>query len=116
MRDETMSENKNLHLESFYLQGARDLLLRLQNDYEMCLIPSVKCKCNAKFSGDAPYDYFPLNNTNTRNLVGKGLVNALLQDRKSLVRFLSGDYNGLQGSVLKRDKKGKVIELKIEVI
>lgn len=112
-----MNKIKNLHLESFYLQGARDLLLRLQQDYEMYLIPSVKCKCNAKFSGsETPYDYFPLNNANARKLVGKGLTNALLQDRESLVRFLSGDYNGLQGSVLKRDKKGKVTELKIEVV
>lgn len=111
-----MSENKNLHLESFYLQGARDLLLRLQNDYEMYLIPSVKCKCNAKFSSNNPYDYFPLSNATARKLVGKGLVNALLQDRESLVRFLQGDYNGLQGCVLKRDKKGKITELKIEVV
>lgn len=107
----------NLHEESFYIQGARDLLLRLQQDYEIYLIPSVKCKCNAKFSGsETSYDYFPLNNAKARKLVGKGLVNTLLQDRESLVRFLSGDYNGLQGSVLKRDKKGKVTELKIEVV
>lgn len=111
-----MSENKNLHLESFYLQGARNLLLRLQNDYEMYLIPSVKCKCNAKFSGDNHYEYFPLNNANARKLVGKGLMNALLQDRESLVRFLSGDYKGLQSSVMKQDKKGKITELKIEVV
>lgn len=111
-----MNEIKNLRLESFYLQGARDLLLRLQQNYEMYLIPSVKCKCIAKFSGDDPYEYFPLNNANARKLVGKGLVNALLQDRESLVRFLQDDYNGLQGSVLKLDKKGKVTELKIEVI
>jgi hypothetical protein len=91
-----MNEIKNLHLESFYLQGARDLLLRLQNDYEMYLIPSVKCKCNAKFSGDNSYEYFPLNNANARKLVGKGLMNDVLQERESLVRFLSGDYNGLQ--------------------
>lgn len=111
-----MNEIKNLHLENFYLQGARDLLLRLQKDYEMYLTPSVKGKCNAKFSGDNPYEYFPLSNANARKLVGKGLVNALLQDRESLVRFLSGDYKGLQSSVLKRDKKGKVTELKIEVV
>ena len=111
-----MNKIKNLYLESFYLQGARDLLLRLQQDYEMYLIPSVKCKCIARFGGDDPHEYFPLNNTSARKLVGKGLMNALLQDRESLVRFLQGDYNGLQGSVSKRDKKGKVTELKIEVI
>lgn len=111
----------NLHEESIYLQGARNLLMQLQNGFAMYLIPSVKCKCKSKnpfideLSGEK-YDYFPLNNTNMRKLVGDGLMNALLYDRESLVKFLSGDYDSLQVEKIERDKKGKITKLKIKVI
>lgn len=113
-----MSEFKNLHLESIYLKGARDLLLRLQDDFDMYLIPAVKCKCKqSPFTpSEETYDWFPVTNTKTRKLVGEGLKNALLNDRESLVRFLQGDYYSLQVTSVERDKKGKVTELKIKVI
>lgn len=115
---------KNLHLESLYLQGARDLLLRLQEDYEMYLIPAVKCKCRASYKDEmakygiqvAPYEYFPLNNTSMRKLIGSAFTEMLLQDRKSLVAFLEGNNNGFKITDVEKDKKGKIKKLKIELV
>lgn len=108
----------NLHQESLYLQGARDLLLRLQHDFDMYLIPSVKVKCKpSEFlpNTDENHTWIALNNTSMRRLVGKGLLNALLSDRESLNRFLQGDYDSLQVTAVERDKKGKVKSLTIKV-
>lgn len=113
-----MNNIKNLHLESFYLQGARDLLLRLQNDFDMYLIPSEKCKTEPSPylpNVDEQYNWFPINNTSKRKIVGKGLMNTLLSDRESLARFLQGDYDSLQVTAVERDKKGKVKSLTIKV-
>ena len=32
----------SLHLERIYLDGARDLLMRLKDDFDMSLVPSVR--------------------------------------------------------------------------
>lgn len=115
---------ENLFKESLYLQGARDLLLRLQEDYEMYLIPAVKCKCIASYKDEmakygiqvASYEYFPLNNASMRKLIGSAFTEMLLQDRKSLVAFLEGDNNGFKIIDIEKDKKGKILKLKIELV
>ena len=109
----------NLHEESIYLQGVRDFLLRLRDDFDMYLIPSIKCR--VKKSEFLPweeeqYDWFPLSNTKTRRMVGKALLETLLYDRISLVKFLQGDYRYLEVKSVERDKKGKITNLKIEVV
>lgn len=111
----------NLHEESIYLQGARHLLMHLKNDFAMYLIPSVKCKCKSKNPflvniNSEKYEYFPLNNTSMKKLVGEALVNALLYDRESLVKFLSGDYNSLQVEKIEMDKKDNITKLEIKVV
>lgn len=114
-----MSEFKNLHLESIYLQGARDILLRLRDDFDMYLIPSIKCRVKkSEFLPyeEEPYEWFPLSNTKTRKIVGKALLETLLYDRISLVRFIQGDYRYLEVKSVERDKKGKITNLKIEVV
>lgn len=103
----------NLREESIYLKGARDLLLRLQDDFDMYLVPCAKFN---KKDDPKSYEYFPITNTKQRKLIGEGFKNALLSHRESLVRFLQGDYDSLQVTSVERDKKGKVTELKIEVI
>ena len=64
---------------------------------------------------DEQYNWFPINNTSKRKIVGKGLLKALLSDRESLVRFLQGDYDSLQVTAVERDKKGKIKSLTIKV-
>ena len=112
-----MCDMLNLHEESIYLKGARDLLLRLQDDFDMYLIPAVKCKCKQSpfTTSEETYDWFPVTNTKTRKLVGEGLKNALLSHRESLVRFLQGNYRELKIKGVER-KKDKVVKIEIEVI
>lgn len=107
-----MSNFISLHQESLYLQGARDLLLRLQHDFDMYLVPCEKLYSKTDVNR---YEYFPVNNTSKRKIVGKGLLKALLSDRESLVRFLQGDYDSLQVTAVERDKKGKIKSLTIKV-
>ena len=89
-----MSEFKNLHLESFYLQGARDLLLRLQ---EMNAIPQVITKI------DCAKDC---------QVYNKATFNEILYNRESLVKFLQG--TGLRYYDHQRDKKGKLVSVKVK--
>ena len=91
----------NLHEESIYLKGARDLLLRLQDDFDMYLVPCAKF---TKKDDPKSYEYFPIPNTKERKLVGEGLKNALLSHRESLVRFLQGDYHELKIKGVERKK------------
>lgn len=107
-----MSEFKNLHLESIYLKGARDLLLRLQDDFDMYLVPCAKFN---KKDDPKSYEYFPITNTKQRKLIGEGLKKALLSHRDSLVRFLQGNYRELKIKGVER-KKDKVVKIEIEVI
>lgn len=108
-----MCDMLNLHEESIYLQGARDLLLRLQGDFDMYVVPLEKL-----YSKKEPekYEFFPIGNTAKRKLVGEALVNALLSRRESLVRFLQGNYRELKIKGVKTNKKDKIEKLEIEVV
>lgn len=103
----------NLHEESIYLKGARDLLLRLQDDFDMYVVPLEKL-----YSKKEPekYEFFPIGNTAKRRLVGEALTNALLSHRESLVRFLQGNYRELKIKGVKTNKKDKIEKLEIEVV
>jgi hypothetical protein len=107
----------NLHEESIYLKGARDLLLRLQDDFDMYLVPCVKRKCKQSpyTPSEETYGWFPVTNTKSRKLIGEGLINALLSHRESLVRFLQGNYHELKIKGVER-KKDKVVKIEIEVV
>ena len=104
----------NLREESLYLQGARDVLMRLQDSYDMYVIPSVKCRCKSKVTGREGYDWFPLNKMSLRKLVGKALLKSLIYDRESLVKFLQG-CSELEIKAVKNDKKGEITEIKIKI-
>lgn len=107
---------KNLHEESIYLQGARDILLRLKDDYDMYIIP---CELLPYKSDWIPNNEgklaFPISGTQQRKLLGQGLLNALLQDRKSLVNFLQGQTSELAITKVEKDKKGKVIKYELSI-
>ena len=102
----------SLHEESIYLRGARDILLRLQDDFDMYLIPCGKFYSK---TDNGKYEYFPISNNRTRKLIGSALVEALLSRREQLSRFLQGNYKELQINGVER-KKDKVVKIEIEVV
>lgn len=89
-----MNEIKNLNLESFYLQGARDLLLRLQ---EMNAIPQFIGKKDGE-KGLQVYN--------------KATFDEILYNRESLVKFLQG--TGWRYCEHQKDRKGKLVSVKVE--
>lgn len=112
-----MNEIKNLHLESLYLQGARDVLMRLKDDYAMYLVPSVKCKKKEVYREECKADYFhfPLANRTLRGLLGDAMIRCLTMDRESLVKYLQGDHTDIIVTGQEKDKKGKVNKLTIKI-
>lgn len=103
-----------LHEESLYLQGARDVLMRLREDYEMKLTPSIKCKTTPKNVTDASYCWFPLSNGKVKTCLGEAMYNCLLYDRASLVRFLEGQ-SAIHIISAEKDKKNNLSRLTIEI-
>ena len=85
-----MNEIKNLHLESFYLQGARDLLLRLLEQ-----------------GGGITY-----NQGKDDKIYSDAVFKEILYNRESLVKFLQG--TGWRYYDHQRDKKGKLVSVKVE--
>ena len=84
-----MNEIKNLHLESFYLQGARDLLLRL--------LEQGGCITYNQGKDSKVYD--------------KAVFDEILHNRESLVKFLEG--SGWRYYDHQSDKKGKLVSVKV---
>lgn len=80
----------NLHKESIYLQGARDLLLRLEQGGATITYKQGK--------DSAIYD--------------KAVFKEILEDRESLVKFLQG--NGWRYYDHQKDKKNKLVSVKVE--
>lgn len=107
----------SLSKESLYLQGARDVLLRLKDDYAMYLVPSVKLKvkeeCKDPWSPD--YNYFPLPDRTLRKLLGDAMIRCLTMDRESLVKYLQGDHTDIVVTGQEKDKKGKVASITIKI-
>lgn len=80
----------SLHEESFYLQSARDLLLRIQEQGGSVTYSQVK--------DDKVYS--------------TAVFNEILYNRESLVKFLQG--NGWRYYDHQRDKKNKLVSVKVE--
>ena len=85
-----MNKIKNLHLESFYLQGARDLLLRLLEQ-----------------GGGITY-----NQGKYDKIYSNAVFKEILYNRESLVKFLQG--SGWRYYDHQSDKKGKLVSVKVK--
>lgn len=103
-----------LHEESLYLQGARDVLMRLREDYDMKLTPAIKCKALPINTSNPPYCWFPLSNGKVKTCLGEAMYNCLLYDRESLVRFLEGQ-SVINIISAEKDKKNNLSRLTIEI-
>ena len=80
----------SLHEESFYLQGARDLLLRIEH---------MGCKVVFELGKDT-------------KVYNEAVFKEILYNRESLVKFLQG--TGWRYYDHQKDKKGKLVSVKIE--
>lgn len=80
----------SLHEESFYLQGARDLLLRIEQ---------MGCKVVFELGKDT-------------KVYNEAVFKEILYNRESLVKFLQG--TGWRYYDHQKDKKGKLVSVKIE--
>ena len=80
----------SLHEESFYLQGARDLLLRIEQ---------MGCKVVFELGKDA-------------KVYNEAIFKEILYNRESLVKFLQG--TGWRYYNHQKDKKGHLLSVKIE--
>ena len=80
----------SLHEESFYLQGARDLLLRIEQ---------MGCKVVFELGKDT-------------KVYNEAVFKEILYNHESLVKFLQG--TGWRYYDHQKDKKGKLVSVKIE--
>lgn len=85
-----LSKFLNLHEESIYLKGARDVLLRIEQD-----------------GGAITY-----NQGKDGKIYDKALFDEILYNRGSLVKFLQGA--GWRYYDHQRDKKNKLVSVKVE--
>lgn len=111
-----MSELRNVHITSIYLDGARDLLLRLKDDYEIALTPIFDAVYSSKFDPDTKHVFAtPCRIPKERKMYGKAMLELLIHDRRALECVLFQDAMTLQGTDIKRNKKGEVIEYKLKL-
>lgn len=108
---------RNVHTTSIYLDGARDLLLRLKDDYEISLTPFFDAVYKSKFYPEARYIFAtPCKNPKERKMYGKAVLDLLINDRRALESVLFGDGMELRATDIKRDKKGEVISYKLKLV
>lgn len=82
----------NLYEESLYLQGARAVLLRLE---EMKALPQ----------------FHTSRDTKQPDVYNRAVMREILHNRESLVKFLQGD--GWRYSDHQKDKKGRLTSVKV---
>lgn len=102
---------KNIMLEAYEISGARKLLLKLQQDYLMSLVPSVKCKCRS-FDGRELKEFFPIP-VKYRKIVGEGMMRFLLSDMENIRRYIYEDAK--LSMKFTYDKKGKPVKCDVYI-
>ncbi len=105
------------HMEmTMYLKGARDILMRLQEDYEHYIIPYTYCKLkNPNIELHDTEHPFPITSSKVRKMMGEALIKTLIEDKRSLERFLLWKYNGIKATAVERNKKGQVTRVIISI-
>ena len=109
----------NLHEEALYLQGARDILMRLKDDFEHYIIPYAYFPCKQTSLPEEMIsnhkELFPINNTKIRKMIRQALIKTLTEDKQAMERFILGNFQGMSWEVTERDKKGNVKQIKVVV-
>lgn len=107
-----MNQNamNDLIRESAEIEGARKLLLKLEQEFAMSLIPSVKFRCKSRLDGKEGYGLFPIP-TQYRKLTGDGMMRWLLENKDNMRRYLYDTPEFFAHYV--HDKKGKIVRINI---
>ncbi len=84
---------RRLPIWSWYIDGARTMLLRLR-DYHLC--DEAKPKSYPKDKDEKIYN--------------KAILDLIIDSKDNVDRFLSQDYDEIRFTDLERDKKGKLIK------
>ena len=109
----------SIHLESIYLDGAKDLLMRMKDDFDMSLVPSVRydrIRTPESKDYESSYMYAPLCDKKKMLMIGSAFTNLMLRDRESLLRFLTCDYDGISVTRVTKDKRGNVTGLEVDIV
>ena len=92
----------NLHEESLYLAGARDMLMKLKE----------ACKVDFEWYNYDKSGAKPKEEKGSRAIYNKCIMDFLLSDRENIRRFLQGDRMRCYDH--KRNDKGKFIGVKVK--
>lgn len=109
----------SIHLESIYIDGARDLLMRLKDDFDMSLVPSVRydrIRTPESKDYESSFMYLPVCDKKKMLMIGSAFTNLMLRDREALLRFLTDDYDGLSVTRVTKDKRGNVTGLEVDIV
>ena len=110
---------KRIHLERIYLDGARDMLMRLKDDFDMSLVPSVRydrIRTPESKDYESSHIYAPLCDKKKRLMIGSAFTDLMLRDRDALLRFLTDDYDGISVTRVAKDKRGNVTGLEVDIV
>ena len=110
---------KRIHLERIYLDGARDLLMRMKDDFDMSLVPSVRydrIKTPKSKDYESSHIYAPLCDKKKRLMIGRAFTDLMLRDTEALLRFLTCDYDGISVTRVTKDKRGNVTGLEVDIV
>lgn len=111
-----MSELRNVHTTSIYLDGARDILLKLKDDYEISLTPLFDAVYSSNFDPDAKHTFAtPCRIPKERKMYGKAMLDLLIHDRRALEKVLFQEEMSLKLTDVKKNKKDEIIEYKFKL-
>ena len=99
-------------VESDEINGARKLLLKLEQEFSMSIVPAVeKFYVGQDVEKQGSKDWFPID-TKYRKLAGEGMMRWLLESKDNVRRWLYEDCQLL--AFYERDKNGKVVRINIK--
>lgn len=106
----------NLLLESYEIDGARKLLLKLQGDFAFAITPVTRHDVKPEYlqkhidEGKPLYEWYRIS-PSLRKLAGEAMVRWLLESKDNMRKYLYGEP--ILYAKYTRDKKDKVIRIDI---
>ena len=104
----------NQYEQSIYLRGARDILLRLKNDFELQMTPIVDASYISKHDDNSRNIFaIPMRIPKQQKMFGKAVLDLLIQNKVALEKVLLQEKFIVRQEVTKQNKKGDVEEYKL---
>ena len=103
----------NLIIESDEINGARKLLLKLEQEFAMSIVPCQQYPCKSRFGVCEEHEHLEWFEipTKYRKLAGEGMMRWLLESKDNMRQYLYGNLEFF--AHYERDKKGKVVRINI---